>query len=104
MYYGLCVRALSLTVACYCALTKFPDACVPNSNERMEKLKQQRWQRGGPLSEEALEPLSTSERRFIRDYNDNLQDYTRKMGRLMDVNKDLVPPKESYVEVPPSSF
>lgn len=64
---------------------------------RMEKIKDMRWDFGSVLPDEVKHNLSEEELGWFAMYNKNLATYMRSVG--MDLTQDAKPPKSLYIEV-----
>lgn len=82
---------------------------VLNRYNRLERIKQLRWDFGSVLTPEIKYQLSESEVQWFNSYNKCLAGYMRSLGSQggLDLTQDVKPPRTLYVEaisVPPHKF
>ena len=66
-------------------------------NERMNRVKELRWEIGTGLPESASANLSHSERNFFTKYSENLNEYMRAVD--LNLTLDLEPPRHHKIKV-----
>ena len=68
---------------------------------RLERIKQLRWDFGSVLTPEVKYQLSESEVQWFNSYNKCLAGYMRSLGTQggLDLTQDVKPPRTLYVEV-----
>lgn len=64
---------------------------------RMEKIRDMRWDFGSLLPDDVKNNLSQDELEWFGSYNQNLAEYMRSVG--IDITQDTKPPKSLFVEV-----
>lgn len=69
--------------------------------ERLQRLKQLRWEYGNNLPREIIKNLSRDELNWFTKYNDNLFNYMSSLndGNGLDLTLYITPPKKLYVQV-----
>lgn len=69
--------------------------------ERLNRLKQLRWDYGNILPKEIVKNLSKDELEWFTKYNDNLFSYMNSLndGRGLDLTLYVAPPKKLYIQV-----
>eukprot|EP01130_Rhizamoeba_saxonica_P006295 TRINITY_DN2506_c0_g1_i1.p1 TRINITY_DN2506_c0_g1~~TRINITY_DN2506_c0_g1_i1.p1 ORF type:complete len:120 (+),score=31.78 TRINITY_DN2506_c0_g1_i1:296-655(+) len=68
-------------------------------NERMNSIRNLRWEIGGTLPENIQSKLNESEKTFFDDYNRSLGRYIQSIGDIDLTNNLKVPPQQLYIEV-----
>lgn len=95
--------SVSLTFMIYAAHNNNDDdnQSSVHSAERIQKLKEFRWQFGSLLPDAVLKNMSEDEVKWYRDYCGVLQNYMRRLneGRGLDLTLHKKPPKRLYVQV-----
>ena len=66
-------------------------------NERMNRIKDLRWQIGTGLPDNVSSNLSHGERAFFTKYSENLNEYMREVD--LNLTLDLEPPKHHKIQV-----
>lgn len=69
--------------------------------ERLNRLKQLRWDYGNILPKEIVKNLSSDELEWFTKYNDNLFSYMNSLndGKGLDLTLYVTPPKKLYIQV-----